>query len=204
MYVKNHLLYFENDAPVRYEHTDNSWANNKPLYLIIHYTADTNINGTINHFKTRYSSGNASAHIIIDRDGTVVQMVKFNRKAWHAGVSEWGKIRSLNHFSIGIELVNAGKLEKTQSGNWHNWSGRRVKPEEVIVQAHKNDKYQISYGWQLYQMEQIQSLIEVSKALHDTYSFLDVLGHDDISPGRKIDPGPAFNMISFSSMVMGR
>ncbi|MEM1336320.1 MAG: N-acetylmuramoyl-L-alanine amidase [Bacteroidota bacterium] len=204
MYVKNNLLFDNGGTQIRYEHTDNSWANNNPLYLIIHYTAGISMSGAINHFKTRYQRGNASAHIIVDKDGTVVQMVKFNRKAWHAGISNWGEINGLNHYSIGIELVNAGKLEKTDSGDWINWSGKNISSNEVIIRPHKNDKYQVHYGWQMYTNEQIESLIEVSNALNDRYNFIDILGHDDISPGRKIDPGPAFNMISFRSIVLGR
>lgn len=204
MYVKNNLLFNSNDNQIRYEHTNNSWANNNPLYLIIHYTAGVSLDRVISHFKTTYHSGNASAHIIIDKDGTVVQMVKFNRKAWHAGKSKWGEIDGLNNYSIGIELVNAGKLEKTDSGNWVNWSGKKIDANEVIIRPHKNDKYQVPYGWQIYTNEQIESLIQVSNALNDRYGFIDVLGHDDISPGRKIDPGPAFNMISFRSVILGR
>jgi N-acetylmuramoyl-L-alanine amidase len=40
--------------------------------------------------------------------------------------------------------------------------------------------------------------------LHDRYGFIDILGHDDIAPGRKVDPGPAFPMASFATQVMGR
>ena len=204
MYVKNNLLFNNDESQVTYDHTDNSWAGNNPLYLIIHYTAGVSLSGAVNHFKTRYASGNASAHIVIDRDGTVVQMVKFNRKAWHAGKSQWGEINGLNHYSIGIELVNAGKLDKTDSGNWINWSGKKINANEVIIRPHKNDQHQVEYGWQIYANKQMEALVEVSNALNDKYKFIDVLGHDDISPGRKIDPGPAFNMISFRSLVLGR
>ncbi len=47
-------------------------------------------------------------------------------------------------------------------------------------------------GWQIYPKAQIAALIAVLRALHAGYGILDVVGHDDIAPQRKTDPGPAF------------
>jgi N-acetylmuramoyl-L-alanine amidase len=49
-----------------------------------------------------------SAHYLIDEDGSVVQLVPEERRAWHAGVSEWQGQARLNDCSIGLELVNPG------------------------------------------------------------------------------------------------
>jgi N-acetyl-anhydromuramoyl-L-alanine amidase len=46
----------------------------------------------------------ASAHALIRRDGQIVQYVPFNRRAWHAGKSEYQGRSACNDFSIGIEL----------------------------------------------------------------------------------------------------
>ncbi len=45
-----------------------------------------------------------SAHLLIQRDGELVQFVSFNKRAWHAGVSSFRGRKSCNDFSIGIEL----------------------------------------------------------------------------------------------------
>ncbi|MBU2925391.1 1,6-anhydro-N-acetylmuramyl-L-alanine amidase AmpD [Colwellia sp. 4_MG-2023] len=45
-----------------------------------------------------------SAHCLIKRDGSIIQYVSFNDKAWHAGVSNFNGIEKCNDFSIGIEL----------------------------------------------------------------------------------------------------
>lgn len=45
-----------------------------------------------------------SAHLLIRRDGTVLQYVPFDRKAWHAGKSSFDGREECNDFSIGIEL----------------------------------------------------------------------------------------------------
>ncbi|HEX6928062.1 MAG TPA: 1,6-anhydro-N-acetylmuramyl-L-alanine amidase AmpD [Gammaproteobacteria bacterium] len=48
-----------------------------------------------------------SAHLFIRRDGSLVQFVPFNRRAWHAGQSSWQGRERCNDFSIGIELEGA-------------------------------------------------------------------------------------------------
>ena len=49
-----------------------------------------------------------SAHYMIEEDGTVIQLVAEERRAWHAGRSYWRGITDINSASIGIELVNPG------------------------------------------------------------------------------------------------
>lgn len=197
--VKAHRLINENH-PVRYEPSPNGGGIINPRYLIIHYTAGTTADGAINWFLKK--EANASAHLVIDRDGSTTQMKDFNIKAWHAGQSEWAQITGLNSHSIGIEIVNAGKLKETADGEWINWSGNKIPSHEVLIDTHKNERS--SAGWQIFTNEQIKVVMEVSLCLHKQYNFLDVLGHDDISPNRKIDPGPAFPLISLQSKVLGR
>lgn len=57
-------------------------------------------------------------------------------------------------------------------------------------------------GKQYYTQKQIDALTEASIALHSEYNFEDILGHSDISPGRKVDPGRHFPMASFKSQVL--
>ena len=45
-----------------------------------------------------------SAHVLVRRDGRLVQFVPFRRRAWHAGVSAWRGQERCNDFSVGIEL----------------------------------------------------------------------------------------------------
>lgn len=99
-----------------------------------------------------------SAHLFIRRDGALVQFVPFNRRAWHAGKSNWCGRERCNDFSIGIELEGADDVA--------------------------------------YAPLQYEALAAVLDALHDAYPSLGeeaVTGHSDIAPGRKTDPGPAFD-----------
>lgn len=56
-----------------------------------------------------------SAHLLIRRDGSVVQYVPFDRKAWHAGKSSFGGREECNEFSIGIELEGTDDLPFTRA-----------------------------------------------------------------------------------------
>jgi N-acetylmuramoyl-L-alanine amidase len=68
-------------------------------FLVIHYTAGSSAAGTVAWFCSPASR--VSAHLVIARDGSITQMVPFNREAWHAGQSRWGSLSGLNHHSIG-------------------------------------------------------------------------------------------------------
>ena len=101
-----------------------------------------------------------SAHILIRRDGDVVQFVPFGERAWHAGDSRFRQFSRCNDFSIGIEL-----------------EGEDTQP---------------------YEDAQYEALIDVLTALMRAYPVItprDVAAHSDISPGRKTDPGPAFDWL---------
>jgi len=151
----------------------------------MHFTASGSLQGTVDWFKNLNSS--VSAHLVIGRDGEIVQMVPFNVQAWHAGKSEWGKYRSLNNHSIGIELVNWGQLKRSVTGlNWVSWTNKQVPNDDI----HLND----FRAWQRYTKEQMVAAVEACQAICEAYVIQDILGHSDIAPGRKTDPGPAFPM----------
>lgn len=99
-----------------------------------------------------------SSHLLVRRDGELVQYVPFHRRAWHAGVSCWRGRARCNDFSIGIELEGTDVLA--------------------------------------YEPVQYERLAEVISRLRRHYPGIapDALaGHADIAPGRKTDPGPAFD-----------
>lgn len=192
------------------EKTQNMGAPFNPAnrrFLIAHYTAGTQITRTINHFKN--PSSQASAHLVIDRDGSITQIVPFSRVAWHAGISAWkpssGKtVKGLNAYSIGIELVNAGWLRRSENGIFFTWRGEKVDPGDVIETYPKAPESFGKRWWMIYPEKQLSAFIEVAEALVDEYSLEDLLGHSDISPGRKTDPGPVFPIESIRSILFGR
>lgn len=103
---------------------------------------------------------NVSSHVFIRRDGSLIQFVPFNRRAWHAGASCYRERQNCNDFSIGIELE--GEDETPYAG------------------------------------VQYESLINTVSALQATYTRFcarRVVGHCDVAPNRKSDPGPAFDWL---------
>ena len=99
-----------------------------------------------------------SSHLLIRRDGEVVQYVPFTKRAWHAGMSYFNDRESCNDFSIGIELEGTDEL-----------------PYEEV---------------------QYQHLQEIIQALQQVYPKITndhIVGHCEIAPGRKTDPGEIFD-----------
>ncbi|TPH16188.1 1,6-anhydro-N-acetylmuramyl-L-alanine amidase AmpD [Litorilituus lipolyticus] len=99
-----------------------------------------------------------SAHCLIRRDGSVIQYVSFDDKAWHAGVSCFNNKERCNDFSIGIELEGADNIDYCQA--------------------------------------QYQQLANITASLMKSYPAIckdNIVGHCDIAPGRKTDPGEAFD-----------
>ena len=203
MKIRNHRLTRDDGHAMAYRASPHAGGIIVPRFLVIHYTAGSSAAGTIAWFQSPASR--VSAHLVIARDGTVTQMVPFNREAWHAGQSRWGNLSGLNHHSIGIELDNAGILIRS-GGKWVSPLSRRSYPDsEVTVALHKNDPPGAQpSGWHAYTPEQIEATLECGMALVKDYSLADVLGHDDIAPGRKRDPGPDFPMDSVRARLMGR
>ena len=72
--------------------------------IVIHATVIDTLQGTVDRFLDLGPA--VSAHYVVDRDGAIVQMVRDEDKAWHAGVSELEGKKGVNDFSIGIEMVN--------------------------------------------------------------------------------------------------
>lgn len=118
--------------------------------------------GTLNPDEHPYyaeiSGMRVSSHLLIRRDGEISQYVPFNRRAWHAGASEWHGRDCCNDFAIGIELEGTDDIPYTHV--------------------------------------QYEKLARTCTALIRCYPALGVdtiVGHCDIAPGRKSDPGPVFD-----------
>lgn len=197
--IRSHRLENEEGNQVPFVRSPNQGGMFNPRYLIMHYTAGRNAASSIQWLTNR--DARASAHIVIGRDGSVTQLVGFNRRAWHAGQSEWNGLVGMSRHSIGIELDNAGVMTR-RNGRWFAWFNEAYPDEEVVEATHKH--HTTSKGWHSFTPIQLRVATGVATAIVRKYSLLDVIGHDDISPTRKVDPGPAFPMLSFRSMVMGR
>ena len=200
MEIINHLLYASDGVQISYSQTPNRNGLYNPKYLVLHYTAATTMASTINWFQNPQAQ--ASAHLLIGRDGAVHQFAPFNVVTWHAGRSSWKGTEWLNRHAIGIELVNGGRLARKGEQWICPVDNRPVRPEDVLMAVHKNEN-QVA-AWHKYTARQLEVTLKIASLLVDRYNLQDVLGHDDVSPIRKSDPGPAFPMSSFRTRAMGR
>lgn len=199
MKIRNHRLCKSDGTPYTFRRSPNQGGVIKPEYLVMHYTAGRSAQSSINWLVN--PDAEASAHLVIGADGEITQLVAFNRRAWHAGRSQWAGRTGLNAFSIGIELDNPGMLTR-RGGGWFTVWGDPVDDSDVAEAVHKNGGE--LRGWHAYRADQLEAAIEAAGLLVRRYGLKGVLGHEDIAPARKIDPGPAFPMDSFRSRVMGR
>lgn len=184
--ILNHLL-----DGAEYIPSPNISGTMDPQYLVIHFTAGrSDAIATAKYFQN--PAAKASAHLNLSEDGTWSQSVPFNTKAWHAGKSRWGGHVGLNHNSIGIEVCNPGPLTITKKG-YRAWFGTYYDNEDIIEAPHPNDPHGPRYGWLPFTEAQNQQLIEVGSLLMEEYRLIEAVGHDMISPGRKVDPGPTMD-----------
>lgn len=161
----------------------------EPSVVVVHYSAGGSTEGCVNTF---LANRELSAHFVLGRNGVLIQMVPCNLRAYHAGQSEWRGRKHVNGFSIGIELVNWGWLTRDEGGAYRSWAGTVVDGEPYNG-FHKNggkEEY-----WQSYTCAQYGRLRNLLGWLIGEYGIKveDIVGHDDVSPGRKCDPGPAFH-----------
>ena len=130
----------------------------KIKFLIFHYTGMRKESDAIKKL-TRMQS-EVSSHYFIKNNGDIVLLVPDLYVAWHAGKSSWKNYKSLNKYSIGIEISNSGH----------------------------------QFNYKKFSKKQISSILVLSKFLLKKYKInpKNILGHSDIAPDRKKDPGEKF------------
>jgi N-acetylmuramoyl-L-alanine amidase len=196
--IVNHRL--QGDG-VSFKATPNVGGTLVPRYLVMHYTAGSSAASSIASLCTQKPQGNASAHLVLARDGAITQLAPFNAVTWHAGVSQWNGIVGLNSASIGIEIDNAGPMNVV-GDKFIAWFGREVPKSDVMMAAHKHGGP--VRPWHAYTAVQIERALELAERLVAQYGLVDVIGHEDIARGRKQDPGPAFPLASIAARALGR
>ena len=184
-------------SPVPYRPSPNVGGPCRPRFLVIHFTGG----GEAGAIETLTTPGGVSAHFVVGEAGTITQLVDLDRTAWHAGKSAWRDVTgSLNQVSIGIEVANLGDAIEGSPGAYRAY-GRPIPDDRVVVARHANGGP--ARPWHTYPEAQIAAVTALARALHAAFGFEDIVGHDQIAPTRKVDPGPAWPMASFKAAVFG-
>lgn len=211
MKISNHRLLDDHGTAYTFVQSPHGGDPLRPRWLVMHYTADGG-NTAVDWFKNPDSK--ASAHLVINRAGKITQMMPLDRVAWHAGDSKWKGVSGLNRHSIGIEMVNYGELFHRPGKGWmrywkingsYRWIGPAVPEAELMRDGERTVNGQrLARAWQTYTDAQVAAAFDAARAIVAAYGLEDVLGHEEISPGRKTDPGPAFGIAQFRERVMRR
>lgn len=132
----------------------------------IEYFFLNKLDHTLHPYFQQIKNLQVSAHLVIYRDGRVIQFVPISKRAWHAGDSCFDNQTDCNNFSIGIELEGD---EKTP-----------------------------------YSQNQYKLLADICKRLMSIYPDITakrIVGHSDIAPLRKTDPGAVFDWAYFHTLL---
>lgn len=181
----------------------NGPASLKPRLLVFHYTA-CGFGPARSAFLNGKAANRVSAHLLVDRDGSVLQFVPFDQRAWHAGTSFWAGLTDINSHSIGIEVVNLGYLLKRADGRYTSADGTATVDAADVVQARHPNPAERHELWHAYTPAQIETCTQLAALLVQHYSLSEIVGHQDIAPTRKIDPGPAFPMRRMAAAAFDR
>lgn len=137
--------------------------------LILHYTGMKTAQAAID--RLRDPAARVSSHYVVDEDGTVLQLVPEDQRAWHAGISYWRGHVGLNDRSVGIEIVNPG----------HEW------------------------GYRDFPVLQLAAVCDLCLSILSRHPILarNIVGHSDVAPDRKEDPGEKFEWEALAQNGVG-
>jgi len=142
--------------------------------LMLHYTGMETGEAAVERLCD--PAAEVSAHYVVWEDGRLTQLVDEDKRAWHAGVGFWQGDKDLNSHAVGIEIVNGGHNVPLPDGT--------LPP---------------------YPDAQIEAVISLSKdivARHDIRKSR-IVGHSDVAPGRKTDPGEHFPWKTLAASGLG-
>jgi N-acetylmuramoyl-L-alanine amidase len=198
--INNHKL--QGDGVV-YRQSPNHSGEIDPQIIVMHHTGGwPDGKGSVSWLCN--PEANASAHLVINDEGLVTQLLPFNIKAWHAGSSTSSyRGQSPNSISVGIELANPGRLVKindtqyAQDGN----PDMVFNGEEWGIQwfeAEWDKGYYIPFT-----EKQQKATTEIGRLLVQEYDLLDTTTHQRCDPTRKVDPHPGYDLDSYNVAVLG-
>jgi N-acetylmuramoyl-L-alanine amidase len=142
--------------------------------LILHYTGMES--GEVARERLCDTEAEVSAHWLVHEDGKAENLVDEDKRAWHAGRGSWNGITDVNSASVGVEIVNGGHNVLLKDG--------ALPPYPDV---------------------QILAVIKLAKEILSRHAIepRDIIGHSDIAPERKEDPGEHFPWASLAAAGVG-
>lgn len=185
MSIVNHKLSYAKWVP-----TVHKYRKIKPTVAIVHESGTPIAKGRAVQY-CRRNKRKVAYHVLIERDGTIVQMAEFNRKLNHAGKSSYKGRKWCNGFSVGVALVGPTQLKGDLNSAVSYYDKTFTAADGLTDKGSKYHGY--NHIWLKYTPAQLVSLDKVLADLVDEYG-LAISSHYEVSPGRKIDPSPELDM----------
>jgi N-acetyl-anhydromuramyl-L-alanine amidase AmpD len=151
-----------------------------PIGVTVHYTADRDPERAAIYLRRK----GFGYHLLVDRNGSVIQLAYCNKRVNHAGKAAWNG-SSPNRFHIAVAVLSWGEL----SPEGMTWAGNRLPAAEVAV---RNDLFGRERSWDACTPEQELSLYKIlTWAVALGVKPSNICGHDEcaLPRGRKLDPG---------------
>ena len=185
---------YKKDMPTR-----GNYDQDYPRGAICHFTAGRSLNGVqdaINTLEWGISQGHA--YFIIANEGTVIQAHPLNRWGNHAGISYWeGLGENVSQYLVGIEVCCAGKVTPIGNGSVFKPSFNEQYGQAQVRYSDNKDNIQKGHYHKFTKEQEasLEKLILWLKSNNPNVFDLDfVLGHDEVAPTRRSDPGASLSM----------
>jgi N-acetylmuramoyl-L-alanine amidase len=199
--VANDVLVNSTGRPVAVANAAYHGDKMRPPQLIVFHSTFSGDRSAVRAMTAADTPVRSSAHVVIDHDGTITQLVPFDVASYHVGMGVWNGITTLNSQSIGIEFSNWGRL-RGGPGAWRTWSGTPV-PDDMVFTTAPNAEGQVE-GWEKFTEAQLAAADRIVAALVRKYPTIrGVAGHAEVArpAGRRTDPGPALSLDRFRALL---
>jgi len=163
--------------------------------IVYHYTASLGTSGTLGWLTD--STAKVSAHFLISRDGTCYQLAPLCDRTWHAGgaTSNLFNRSNVNGRTLGIEIMNVGPLVEVAGKIFATIDMAREFKGPIYKYGGSEYKYSL---WEEYPQTQLDAVLDITRQLVNEFPIIKespmtrLIGHEDVDPSRKLDPGPAY------------
>ncbi len=177
-------------------------SSGKPSLVVLHYTAGNSLDSAIAAMAKR----KVSAHYVVGLEGEIVQCVKEEDRAYHAGDAVWNGSSLVNGMSIGIEIVNFGwgredslGLYREETVTKEDGTKKKVRVGTTQLASRPPDGRPEwkNHSWAAYAQKQQDAVVRLVLDIQNRNRIGSeaLVGHEHVSPGRKQDPGPAFRPV---------
>jgi len=165
-----------------------NWEGKLPEIFVVHFTAGWQNQKPIDFMKSFIKRGLCT--YFMDENGQVYQQHHGDTGGGHVGTSKWNGRNTVSSFAGGIEIACGGKLKKHSDGTYRTWFNKKI---SETSRRKVGSEYREPGYYEVYTAAQETELAKFLAWLLRN-GVKEIVGHDDVSPGRKNDPGGSLSL----------